>query len=152
MCRSDSTFRQPEGDDWKKTKHLLQTVLADSCSWAGCCESTGSTSHHLESDLFLPQSKAEIQKCHNLTLYVSSFDRLSWFSPSFSSNQPAMSTTSSLPGLRGSAGSLPWAPSSGFLWVLFTHCGCCLAHWCRWYTFTICFSPPKTLKVVHGIF
>lgn len=48
-----------------------------------------------------------------------------------------MRTMSFLPGLRGSAGSLPWPPSSGFLWVLFTQCGCSLAHSCRWSVFTI---------------
>lgn len=69
-------------------------------------------------------------------LNVSSSCRLSWFSLSSSSSQPAMRTMSSLPGLRGSAGSLPWPPSYGFLWVLCTRCGCSLAHSCRWCIFT----------------
>lgn len=71
--------------------------------------------------------------------------RLYSFSPSSSLNQPAMKTISSLPGLRGSAGSLPWPQSSGFLWVPFTHCGCYLAHSCRWCTFTIYLFPPQDI-------
>lgn len=73
--------------------------------------------------------------------------RLYSFSPSSSLNQPAMKTISSLPGLRGSAGSLPWPQSSGFLWVPFTHCGCYLAHSCRWRTFTIYLFPPQDITV-----
>lgn len=53
-----------------------------------------------------------------------------------------MRTMSFLPGHRGSAGSLPWPPSSGFLWVPFTHCGCSLAHSYRWHVFTICLPNP----------
>lgn len=76
--------------------------------------------------------------------------RLFWFSPSSSSNQPAMRAMSSLPGLRGLAGSLHWPPSSGFLWAPFTHYGCYLAHSSRWCIFThVCvFPPPKTLQLV----
>lgn len=57
--------------------------------------------------------------------------RLSSFFPLSSSNQLAMKATSSLPGLKGLAGSLHWPPSFGFRWQPFTLCGCCLAPLCR---------------------
>lgn len=88
--------------------------------------------------------------------------RSSWFSPSFSSDQLAMRTTSSLRGLRGSAGWSLWAPSSGSLWVPSTPCGCSRAPPCRWCTTGIrlslnvctrlrCLSPAETKAVHHSV-
>lgn len=40
MCRSDPAFQQPWRDEWKASKHLLQTVLAYSRPCADHCRST----------------------------------------------------------------------------------------------------------------
>ena len=41
MYRSKSTFRQSRRNDWKKSKHLLQTLLGNCCSCPDHCKSTG---------------------------------------------------------------------------------------------------------------
>lgn len=79
---------------------------------------------------------------------LSSCCRLSWFSQSSSSNQLAMRTMSFPLGLRGLGGSSPWPPSSGFLCVPFTHCGCYLVHFCRWHMFDVCPIPCWRLWIV----